>query len=253
VPPWASANRPLRAPTAPVNAPAAWPNSSASAAAIVQRARDQLLADAGLAEHEDGHRLACRHGDLGAHALHREAVTAQPGAIAARPLPRRDDRIDRDQQALADAHHGAVAQLGALDPHTVDPGAVAATRIANGPAIGLGVVNDLGMPPRYPVVVERKANTVPPADPQRVVAERDRRGELVPRREHRHQLPHPQRLAAGTGRNTRLRAPNGMATHRAAHPYTVPQTERPVSPCTIAGAPEIFPSRGAMRPNAGSM
>ena len=73
VPPCAAAKRPARRATAPVKAPRSWPNSSASSsvsgkaaqftatkrfavarAAIVERAGDQLLAGARLAEQQDG-------------------------------------------------------------------------------------------------------------------------------------------------------------------------------------------------------
>jgi len=89
VPPDAASKYPARAWWAPVNAPRSWPNSSLSSSVSaseaqcpraagpfvrVERARDQLLAGAGLAADEDGRRALRHLGDHGVDLAHGAAV-----------------------------------------------------------------------------------------------------------------------------------------------------------------------------------
>ena len=104
MPPSAALKRPSRRLTAPVKAPRSWPNSSASSsvsgnaaqltamngfararAALVQRARDQLLAGAALAGDQHG-RVALRDGvDAVEQPQHRRAAPDdRPRAVRAR-------------------------------------------------------------------------------------------------------------------------------------------------------------------------
>ena len=106
MPPSATSNRPRRSRSAPVNAPRTWPNSSLSSsgsgtalqliatngaglarAVIVERARDELLAGAALADDHDRQRGRGGAIDDVEHAHHRrraadDALVAVAQAIA---------------------------------------------------------------------------------------------------------------------------------------------------------------------------
>ena len=124
MPPLACSKRPMRRSVAPVNAPFSWPNSSDSSSSaaiaevfsatngavgarrvVVQRARDELLAGAGLARDQHGHARARQPPDRLEHLLHRRRLTddarrrlrrSSAPAAAAAALPRRArDELDR--------------------------------------------------------------------------------------------------------------------------------------------------------------
>ena len=134
VPPSAASNAPARAATAPVNAPRAWPNSSPSSRArrsapqstttngprgarrrVVDRARHQLLAGAGLAldQHRRVGRRDARH--PGEQLAHRRAGAEQAAEACrpatARPAPPR--RGSAHDVGAADAQRAAVGQHAA--------------------------------------------------------------------------------------------------------------------------------------------
>jgi hypothetical protein len=95
VPPFACSNRPCDRLVAPVKAPRSWPNSSLSIsrhvdrhegagaplAVIVQRARDQFLAGAGLAVDHDRQVGGREAGDRAVNFLHRGAAADQRQAF----------------------------------------------------------------------------------------------------------------------------------------------------------------------------
>src|SRR5690606_14719369 len=103
VPPSAAANKPCRALSAPVKAPAAWPNSSlssrlagippqliaegliASRAFIVQRPRDQLLTDAAFTGNQ--HRTFCGRNLAGQRKLLTHGIAATDHAVGFSIVP----------------------------------------------------------------------------------------------------------------------------------------------------------------------
>ena len=119
MPPSACSKRPRRCVSAPVNAPFSWPNSSDSSssagiaevfsatngfvcarAVLVQRARDQLLAGAGLAGDQHRHARARQAADGAEHLLHRRRLAEQ-----LRDLRRLRRRVVAAPRGLAGAPH----------------------------------------------------------------------------------------------------------------------------------------------------
>ena len=147
VPPLACSKRPMRRSVAPVNAPFSWPNSSDSSSSaaiadvfsatngavgarrvVVQRARDELLARAGLARDQHRHARARQAADRLEHLLHRRRLADDArrrlrGRLlgrSARALPRRArDELDRfvDVERLRQILEGAalIGRHGAVE------------------------------------------------------------------------------------------------------------------------------------------
>ena len=175
MPPRASSNAPWRAVTAPVNAPFSWPNSSLSISVpatapqstttnglsgarrqLVERARDHLLAGAGLALDEHG-RVGRRDPLEQAEDLAHRGRLADH--LAERFLLGRQDLdalLERRELELgrADADHRAGAQVRLLDLGAVEERAVRALQVAN--EVALGVAHDLEVDARHGLVGEHE-------------------------------------------------------------------------------------------------